>query len=152
MIETSPADGRDAARPKASRGRSALWFFAALVLVLALGDAAAHLVAAIGLEPRCEAYARAHAIDYDGVDLRHFKRRKIAVRLSPCLFSDRTPARAAVPVRWRELGDVPSVVRLGVQPIVTTLAFGAGAAGLWLMLSPAGIAYRRRISRGRAVK
>ncbi len=152
MIETSPADGRDAARQKVSRGRSVLRFFVALVLVLVLGDATAHLVAGIGLEPRCEAHARAHAIDYDGVDLRHFKRRNIAAPLSPCLFSDRTPARAAVPVRWRELGDVPFVVRLGVQPIVTTLAFGAGAAGLWLMLSPTGIAYRRRISRGRAAK
>jgi anti-sigma factor RsiW len=130
----------------ASRYRGAVLLVIALALVLLLGQASANLIASIWLEPRCEAYAAAHGVDFDGVLLRPFKKRKIAARLSPCLFSDRTPLKSEVPVRWRELGDISFPTRLGVEPAIMSLAIGAFALAAWLTLSPSGVAYRRRAS------
>lgn len=123
---------------------AALRILAGILLSLMLGNAGASLVAETWLAPRCAAYAAAHGIDYDGVLLKYLKKRKIAARLSPCLFSDRTPAKGEVPVRWRELDGVSFATRLGVEPMLMTLLFGGLLVAGWLMFSPAGIAYRRR--------
>lgn len=134
------ASGRRAFDPAQVR-RAALRIFGALALTLALGEVSARLIAETWLAPRCEAYGVAHGIDFDGVEMRRLKRRKYAARISPCLFSDRTPAKGAVPIRWRELGDVPTLVRLGVDPALMSLLIGAIFVGAWLV-SPAGVAYR----------
>jgi hypothetical protein len=131
---------------QASRYRGAIRLIGAIALVLFLGDASARLIAGIWLEPRCEAYAAAHGVDFDGVLIRYAKRRKTAARISPCLFSDRTPAKSEVPVRWRELGDISFATKLGVEPIVMSLVFGAAALAAWLTLSRSGAAYRRSAS------
>jgi hypothetical protein len=145
----------DGPRPQLEQKKSgaalmqgALRLLGALILVLFLGQASATLIADIWLAPHCEAYAAAHAIDYDGVRLRHLKKRKIAARLSPCLFSDRTGEKAQVPVRWRELSGVSFLTRLGVDPAINSLIIGAGAAAYWLTFSASGVAYRKRVSGG----
>jgi len=124
----------------------ALRLLGAFALVLFLGQAAASLIANIWLAPHCEAYAAAHGVDYDGVLLRHLKKRKYAARISPCLFSDRTREKAQVPVRWRELEGVSFATRLGVDPAIDSLVIGAAAAAYWLTFSASGVAYRRRVS------
>jgi hypothetical protein len=140
---------RDPARGAAgaSRYRGAVLLVVALALVLLLGQASANLIASIWLEPRCEAYAAAHGLDFDGVLLRHLKKRKTAARLSPCLFSDRTPLKSEVPVRWRALGDISFLTRLGLEPAIMSFLIGAVALAAWLALTPSGIAYRRASGR-----
>lgn len=122
----------------------ALRILGGLALALILGYASASFVAETWLAPRCAAYAAAHGIDYDGVLLSYLKKRKLARRISSCLFSDRTPQKAQVNVRWRELEGVPFLARLGADPTVMTLASGATLVAFWLTLTPGGVAYRRR--------